>query len=238
MPHERFFIDHPLKLQETVSLIDMEFRHLCHVMRMRVGENVELVNGKNQLAQASILALFKDHADLNVTSVFQAEEKKPKLILAQGIPRFNRLESILEKGTELNVSEFWLFPGAFSEKAEFSKNQIARMELITINAMKQCGRLDLPTIVLTPPLLKWDPPFGLSFFGDTAPDAPAIWDKRPIAPAAEPLILFIGPESGFSEDETLHLQNKLHAQGVRLHQNILRTDTASITGLSVLQMFV
>jgi 16S rRNA (uracil1498-N3)-methyltransferase len=160
------------------------------------------------------------------------------LILCQGIPRFNRLETILEKGTELGVTEFWLFSGVLSEKEEFSPNQHKRMEQILISAIKQCGRLDLPSIVLKPPLLDWPPLSGTLFFGDTAPDAPWIWKLPPPLAGKDPVYLFIGPESGFHPRESAHLQEKLGATGVKLHDNILRTETASLTGLSLLQVLL
>lgn len=234
MPHERFFTDQPL--EKHVSLEEAEFHHLCRVMRARVGDEIELVNGKNALANAKITAIGKRHVELEITQVVHVPPAKRPLILAQGIPKLNRLEMILEKGTELGVSEFWLFPGMHSEKEAFSANQQKRMELILIAAMKQCGRLDLPVIIHKPPLLQWKQCPGTLFFGDTSNEAPWIW-KHPI-PLKENsgIVLFIGPESGFDSREVSHLQGALGAHGVKLHSNILRTDTASITGLSLLQL--
>jgi 16S rRNA (uracil1498-N3)-methyltransferase len=230
MPHERFFVDQPLKPTETVRLEEGEFHHLCHVMRARIGEEVELVNGKNQLAQATLSLIGKHHAELKVLHVIEEERKKPRVVLAQAIPRFNRLENILEKGTELDATEFWLFPGLLSEKGEFSSNQQKRMAQIVIGAMKQCGRLDLPPIYLKPPLLSWKPLEGNVLFGDTSPNAPA-WSLHT---AAETTIFLVGPEKGFDLKEIVFLKQRLNAQGVRLHRNILRVDTASCVALSLL----
>lgn len=233
MPHERFFIEQPLNPQETVSLEDTEFHHLCHVMRARIGDHVELVNGKNQLAHATLSSLAKHHAVLTISTVVNENTPKPRLVLAQAIPRFNRLEYILEKATELDTTEFWLFPGMLSEKGEFSDNQMKRMSQLTIAAMKQCGRLDLPSISFKPPLLQWKPIEGRLLFGDTSPNAPAL-AKLDLAPASPCTIFFIGPEKGFDPKETTFLKNSLSAQGVRLHRNILRVDTAPLAALSIL----
>jgi len=233
MPHERFFVDQPLNLNETVSLQDTEFHHLCHVMRARIGDHVELVNGKNQLAEASLSSIAKHHADLRVSNVINSTTRKPQLILAQAIPRFNRLEYILEKATELDATEFWLFSGILSEKDEFSENQMKRMAQLTISAMKQCGRLDLPAISFKPPLLQWKPIEGRLLFGDTSPDAPSLvmLDLNDEAPCT---VFFIGPEKGFDPKEAHFLKETLGAQGVRLHRNILRVDTAPLAALSIL----
>ncbi len=234
MPHERFFTTQPL--QTPVVLEDTEFHHICHVMRARVGEKFELINGNNQLAEATLTNVSKKHAELHIDKVQTFPPPEFPLILAQGIPRFNRLEMILEKGTELGVTEFWLFPGLLSEKCAFSPNQLKRIEQILISAMKQCGRLDLPTIVLTPPLLQWNAIPGTLFFGDTAPDAPWLWHYAAPLPKGAPILLFIGPESGFHPRETSHLLNSLNAHGVKLHPNILRTETAPLAALSLLQV--
>ncbi len=232
MPHERFFVEQTLIPKETVYLQDTEFHHLCHVMRARIGDHVELVNGKNQLAKATLSNLAKHHADLTISSVINENIPKPQVILAQAIPRFNRLEYILEKATELDATEFWLFPGLLSEKDEFSENQLKRMSQLTISAMKQCGRLDLPPLSLKPPLLQWKPIEGRLLFGDTSADAPAL-AKIDFSPAMPSTIFFIGPEKGFDSKETFFLKNFLSAQGVRLHRNILRVDTAPLTALSI-----
>ncbi|MBI3236928.1 MAG: RsmE family RNA methyltransferase [Chlamydiales bacterium] len=144
MPHERFFIDKPLCPQEIVLLEGDEFNHLSRVMRIQIDESVELVNGRNQLATATLLEISRHSAKLQIHHLTEDKKKKQQIILAQAIPRLNRLEYILEKGTELGASEFWLFPGIRNEKETFSQNQRLRLEHMRINAMKQCGRLDLP----------------------------------------------------------------------------------------------
>lgn len=231
MPHERFFIDTLLETGQLATLDGSEFHHLAHVMRARLGDTVELVNGKGQLAYASIGRLNRENAELTINEVTVSNVSLPKIILAQAMPRFNRLEYILEKATELGVSEIHLFPSALSEKLPSSDNQNRRMAQITINAMKQCGRLDLPSIHFLPPLLEWKPLQGRVFFGDTDPKAPpfkAVF--QPIFPCS----LIIGPEKGFHREEILFLKNSLQARGVHLHPFILRVDTAAIAALSQL----
>lgn len=225
MPVERFYSPTPFSTGAPCILEEEELHHL-QVIRLRVGEKVELVNGKGELAQATLISLEKRRAQLMIDSVTRSASSGPIRILAQAIPRFNRLEFILEKGTELGATAFWLFPGERSEKSSFSDNQSQRMIQLTIAAMKQCGRLDLPLIELHPPLLSWT---NLSYpllYGDTRQEAP------PLTTLLGPLILLIGPEGGLSPAELTHLDGPLAAQGHRLHSNILRTDTAAITLLA------
>lgn len=234
MPAERYYIPTPFDQGAKLVLEDQEHHHLAHVMRARQGEELELVNGQGQLALAVIESLEKKRAVLLTLSVHTAPLPQKKIILAQGLPRLNRLEFILEKGTELGVNEFWIFPAARSEKKELSQNQIDRVQTITVAAMKQCGRLFLPKVVLMPALKQWPPVPGFnSFFGDVRPTAPLFshaWDQNPSLSEA---LFFVGPESGFT-DEEVTLMERQGASGVKLHHNILRTDTAAIAALSLL----
>ena len=102
MPHDRFYIDAPLKGE--VQLEGEEFHHLSRVMRKKEGDVVELLNGKNTLALATLTSISKHGATLVVT---QSEDKKPllpPLKLIQAIPKMTPLELILQKGTEIGAS--------------------------------------------------------------------------------------------------------------------------------------
>lgn len=234
MPIERYFLDDPLQLHDTKSLKDSEFHHLSRVMRARVGDHVELVNGRGILAKASIQALEKNQAILSVENIIHEPVNTQLIILAQALPKLNRLDFILEKGTELGVNEFWLFPGDLSLKKDFSDNQKERARSVTIAAMKQSGRLMLPEIKILPPLEKWPLIKGTAFFGDldeTAPLFLSAWQQQTVH---FPVSFFIGPESGWSEREVSLLKEK-GAKGVKLHTNILRTDTASLVAISLIK---
>jgi 16S rRNA (uracil1498-N3)-methyltransferase len=234
MPAERYYTCHPLIPGQTVIIDEQEFHHLSHVMRKKQGHLIELVNGKGQLAEGCIESIEKKSATVAVRSLIKSSEPSSRqLILAQGVPRLNRLEFILEKGVELGATEFWLFPADLSEKESFSANQQTRLQQIVIAAMKQCGRLDLPEIVFKPPLQKWPAITGSIFFGDTRETAPFLQkkDQEKILSSSS-IICFIGPEKGFSKEEIDLFERAIHAQGIRLHENILRTDTAAITILN------
>ncbi len=227
MPAERYYIDTPLA--GSVTLEGDEFHHLSRVMRTKTGESVELVNGKGDLAIATVASLEKKSATLQIQSVTHDDQKYPVVILAQALPRQNHLEWIIEKGTELGTAAFWLFPGEWSEKRDFNEE---RLKNLTISAMKQCGRLYLPEIVKRPPLSAWEPFAGSLYFGD--PET-----KKPLSkPLKEPVVFFIGPEKGFSPKEKEILQTHLSAIGCRLSANTLRTETAAIVALSLLLNWV
>jgi 16S rRNA (uracil1498-N3)-methyltransferase len=228
----RYFIDTLFSPRETVLLTGREFHHLRHVMRMKSGESVELINGHNVLAIARIETIDEESASLFIQKVEKKTFNKRRVLLVQAIPRLNHLEWIVEKGTELNVEAFWLFPSLLSEKIDFSSSQQQRLIQISIAAMKQCGRTDLPPIHYLSPLEHWkNIPEGMLLFGDTRPSAPFL---NTCAVTQEPIYLFIGPEKGFHPKEEKILSEKFNALGVRLHENILRVETASLAAVACL----
>ena len=149
---DRLYIDRELVPGQEEELEGGEFHHLVHVRRARAGESIELVNGKNALAIATIQSISKQRATLKIVDVQNAPPPKTPVILVQAITKMNHLEWMIEKGVELNASAFWLFPGERSEKGSLSPNQQERLSHLAISAMKQCGRLDLPPIRTPSPI--------------------------------------------------------------------------------------
>ena len=217
MPADRFYVD--ADLTGRLSLVGAEHHHLAHVMKVRLGEEIEVVNGRGALAKAKVLAISKHDAQLEVLSSSQTPLSPPLLTLAIPLMRPVKLELIIEKCTELGADAFWFYPAHFSEKGDLSPHQQERIKLIAISAMKQCGRLDLPALKT---LARFEDLFTTPanhLFGDTRV-------KGPFSPPKGPSVFITGPERGFSEQELELLDKK--AIGVCLHRNILRAETAPI----------
>ncbi len=229
MPVNRFFHDSPLRSSQQVTFLGQEFLHMTRVVKVRKGGSVEIINGKGALAEGVVDVVERSKAIVTVYSVKQYERPPSSIVIAQAIPRLNRLEIIIEKGTELGMSAIWLFPAKKSEKTSFSYNQIERIRYVSICALKQSGGVFLPEILVKPPLLTWKSLPDSSYFGDIDPDAPKLIDGWK---ETESCCFFIGPESGFTEKEIAFLREH-DATGVSLHSNILRTDTAPLVVLSV-----
>lgn len=232
MPKERFYHPQQFHLNDSISIEGPECHHLATVMRLKPGDRVELINGLGALAQAQIIELEKKRGVLQIEQLQIGEKRKSKLILAQAIPKPNRLDFVIEKGTELGMDALWLFPGQLSEKKELTKNQLERLDHLAIAAMKQCGRLFLPEIALLPPLSKWPPQIDSLYYGSLDPHAPLLIDRMKNHGTGT-AIFCVGPESGFSKEEEAILKG-LNAVGVKLNSNILRTETAAIAALAIM----
>ena len=227
MPSERFYINADLQEGKTVALTDLELHHLAHVMRIRINEEVELVNGRGSLATARLTSLSKKEALLEPLTVSHTPIPTPRLILGIPLMRPAKLELIVEKSTELGADAFWFYPAEYSEKNDLSPNQLERLNYLAISAMKQCGRLDLPPIKL---LKKFTDLFTTSatyLFGDTRPGA-----SSPSKVQGQHFFFISGPEKGFSPKE-LHLLDQ-KAQRISLNKNILRAETAPLAATCLL----
>ena len=222
MPHNRFYIDSPL--EETISLRGDELHHLAQVMRNQEGAIIELINGKDLLAKAKILSLHHSHAQLHILTTQKIPPLLPPLTLVQALPKLTNLKFILQKGTELGVSTFYLYPATLSEKKTLSDNQKIHLQSILITAIKQCGRYDLPTI-------KWGLPNleGTIYFGDVDKNATPLSSIGTL-----PATLIIGPEKGFTSEEIAFFRKK--GTGVSIAPYTLRSETAAIAALSILAL--
>lgn len=228
MPHDRFFLE---DFADNLEIRDKEHHHLVNVMRKEVGEIIEVVNGKGVLIKARIEKIDKKVTLLKVVSKTEALPNKNRLILAQALPKIrSNLDFIIEKGCELGVDEFWLFSSKYSGK-NLAENHY-RLNQINISALKQCGRLFLPKILSFKNLSSIPKEKEISYlFGQ-------INGKRitelSLSHAISSALIFIGPESGFTEEEIEILKENFQAFGVSLNKNILRAETASIAAVTLL----
>lgn len=242
MPANRYFIESELKAAHRYKIEGKEFHHLAHVMRHKVEDEIELVNGQGFRSIAWIRNMNKEAAVVEVQETFYTPADPYTFILAQAACRSHRLEFILEKGTELGATAFWLFPADYSDKKNFKSSEEGtlkeRFKTIAISAMKQCGRLYLPLIELKPPLREWPKQESCAlFYGDVRPIAPLFYEILQKKQEKHHSCCFlVGPEGGFSEKE-LALLSEWNAQGVRLHRHILRAETAALAALSVYGQF-
>ena len=237
MPAERYYNPRHFEIDDDFYFEDQEFHHFLNVMRTRVGESIEVINGKGQLATALVVSIEKKRALVKVTNLVNEEQPKYKFILAQGIPRTNRLEYILEKCTELGVTEIWLFNSTNSEKRTYTDHQLERLNTILISAMKQCGRLYLPKLCFVKSLSEFPNSSLGCYYGDTSPDAPSFVKVLSEQHEKNGSLICIGPEGGFTADEHKYLKSQGYI-GIKLHNNILRTDTAAIAALSLMSQII
>lgn len=229
MPIERFYDPHLEITSSGGQLTDEEMHHAVRVFRLKEGQACQIINGHGLLAEASIEEITKKHVSYKVHSIHKEPKKALKRSLVLGMPKFNRLEFIIEKVCELGCDHIVLFNADRSEKTDLSKNQLERLQFLLQAALKQCGRLYFPALEFRPHLeacLESDVSY---YFGD-------VHATQKLPRSLEEKVGFvIGPESGFSEKENLFLSTK--ATGISLSDAVLRVDTAAICAVSLISYF-
>jgi 16S rRNA (uracil1498-N3)-methyltransferase len=212
----RFYSPEKLSMTDPITLSDDELHHLKRVLRVRNGEKIEIVDGKGNLAEA----IFDD--EIVLKHIHHDPKPETKKVLIQAITEKNHLDFILEKATEIGISEFWFFPAERSKIKEISDSTLSRMKKITISAMKQCKRLHLPTIHLHNTLKEFQDLSLNLYLADPKGEA-IIRNSNPTSDA-----IIVGPESGLTQKEIDFFINTCKAKKVSLSPNILRAETASI----------
>lgn len=224
---ERFYVRQEYIPNELVYLKENEHHHLSKVLRARVGEEIELVNGEGSLARARIETIEKDKTSVQILTLSHIALPSTQVFVGIPLMRPSKLEWVIEKGTEIGAGGFFLFPADHSTQDSLSDHQIERLGNITISALKQSKRLHLPHLEILPHLETLLTKEAKVYFGDVRETAP------PLGRTLSGNTLFItGPESGFSEEEVILLSKD--GKGVRLNPHVLRAETAPIVALSLL----
>jgi len=228
-----FFITEPLVGLTGVTLDEDNSKHAIQVLRLKMGNIVELTDGKGQLATASIIDDNRKHCRLQVQQLQSIPRPLKQITLAISLLKNrNRFEWLLEKVTELGVAN--IIP-LLCDRTEKESARVERMQSILQSALLQSRQVWLPTLV-TPQefgaIQKWKLQDGDHFIA-TCSDV----TKQPlsslIATSKKNVLICIGPEGDFTDDE-LNIAAENNFVSVSLGSSRLRTETAGIVAVSLL----
>jgi 16S rRNA (uracil1498-N3)-methyltransferase len=230
----RLFIDEALALGARVVPRPDQARYLTTVMRLGLGAEVLLFNGRDGEWRATISDIGKRGCILICVGQTRPQSQGPDLELIIALVKRARLETIVEKAAELGVRRVLL---AHTRRANDDRARIERLRAIAIEAAEQTGRLDLPQIVEAAKLdrILDDLPAGRRLlFCDEAGEAPdALAALRGAASGGWSIL--IGPEGGFAPEERSRLRAMTSVTPVALGPRILRADTAAIAAMTLWQ---
>jgi len=233
----RVYIDATLAEGARVALGGAAAAHVRRVLRLEAGDAVTLFNGDGQDYPARIAGIGRDSVDVEVRGRSQARAESPLAItLVQGIARAERMDLVVQKATELGVAE--IVPVATARSvvrldAGSRDRKIAHWRAIAIAACEQCGRARVPAIGEPRTLTSWlaEPP-GSRVRLQLSPDADA--SLASAARSEADVELLVGPEGGL-EDAERHAALDAGYRGCRLGPRVLRSETAAIAAIAVLQ---
>lgn len=233
----RVHVDARLESGRQLVIEGSAANHIARVLRLRVGDSLTLFNGRGGEHGGGIEEIRRDTVLVNVLEHRAVERESAfQLVLAQGISRGERMDWVVQKATELGVAQ--ILP-VFTERSvvHLDEKQAARKvhhwQSVAIAACEQSGRNRLPHIaqpIGLYDLLQQPAAHGTALL--LSPGAATrVHDLTASGPGATVLI---GPEGGLAETEQ---QTAVRAgyTPVRLGPRVLRTETAAVCALTLLQ---
>ena len=220
-----------------IALPPEEAHHAGSVLRLQVGDGLVLFDGAGREAQARVYSAAKKTIEVEIESVAEVNrESRRKLTIAIALPKGDRQKWLIEKCVELGVAQI-LPLDVERSVAKAEKQVVERLERQVIEASKQCRRNTLMKI-LDP--MKWSEFLKRIASGDSElinndclkliahPGGISVQDALAKVGEDGDVIVAIGPEGGFTEEECASAVDSGFEQ-LSLCARILRIETAAIS---------
>ena len=227
MNNIRLFFSKGLSLNLTDKLDKSQSHYISKVMRLKENEVFSLFNSSGEW-EAKILNISKSKVEFNLTKQLRQKENTKELWLAFSPIKSNFFNFMIQKATELGVTKF--LPIIF-DRTIVRKINKERLEKIIIEAAEQSNRITVPIIEESQNLknfLKKDMDL---IFTDLNTNNKKI-DLKKLT--TKPTCVIIGPEGDFSEREREEILKFNGVQPIKINENILRSETAVISALSII----
>lgn len=241
----RFFIQ-PEQIEEhIITITGADAFHLARVLRARAGERLEAVCGDGYVYSGEIVEIAKERVLLRWQERYLDGSESPlQLCLVQGLPKGEKMELILQKGTELGVKRFIPLLMTRSVVKLEGKKAVERLERwrkVVKEAAKQCRRGLIPEVE---PVTTWSQLWAQLEPGDLVllPWEEEVDQGQGLRQLADSItgsrpsrvFLIIGPEGGITPEEAAAAKTR-GARSLSLGPRILRTETAAIAAITMLQ---
>lgn len=242
---QKFFVKSEQIHDNTIEIIGEDVNHIKNVLRYKVGEEVLVGNeATGESYSCQIKEIEKEKVVLNIISkIEQSNEPKTYVHIFQGLPKADKMEHIIQKGTEIGVSEFT--PVALSRsivklEGKESLKKIERWQKIAETAAKQCKRDRIPKINciqnlknLYEILKEYD--IVLVAYEEEKENLLKTEIQKHINNKEKNLkiAIIVGPEGGLAKEEVNAIK-EIGGIAVTLGKRILRTETAPLVMSTIL----
>lgn len=236
----RFYVPNPGIEQGLLKVEGSEVRHIRRVLRLRVGDRMVVFDGSGREYEGILVEEGPSSVVVKVENILSPPKESPLAItLAQSLLKGEKMETLIQKATELGVKEIVPFFSSRSvpllDKSK-SLRRYHRWEKIAIEASKQCGRMVIPKIG------------PLQDYSEMLQKASSetlrliLWEREGGAlkgilkelKERQTIFFIVGPEGGMSHEEVVEAR-KVGFIPITLGKRILRSETASLCLLSILQ---
>jgi 16S rRNA (uracil1498-N3)-methyltransferase len=231
----RFFVEGVRAPGDIVAFGGADARKIATVLRLREGDAVAVIDSTATLFAATLDRSL--HAVLGARVAGGESERGLRVTVAQGIPKGQKMDFVVEKLTELGVTALLPFESERSVVIGAGGNKVERWRRLAKTAAAQCGRREIPAVesplTFADVIARFDGYDCVLFPWELAPRA-LLRDALPAAVAnARDVLVVIGPEGGFSHAEA-EAATAAGARVLSLGSRILRTETAGIALLAIL----
>jgi 16S rRNA (uracil1498-N3)-methyltransferase len=233
----RIYLDKKLNLDLDLILEKEDAHYLTNVMRLREGDNLFLFNSKDGEFKGEIIAFDKKNIKVKLISKIENINKPGKISLIFSLIKSSKLDYLIQKCTEVGIKSFY---PVISEKSVAKNLNIQRTEKIIKESCEQSNQLYLPAIHSVEKLekkLKSLDKNSIVFFADINSSNKKIEEVIKNNKNRE-FYLLIGPEGDFSLKERDLLNSMSNCISISLGQNILRSETAAVVGLVILNSLI
>ena len=227
MSNIRLFYRESLSLNLTATLDKSQSHYVSKVMRIKENEVFSLFNSSGEW-EAKILGISKSIVEFNVTKQLRQKENLKELWLAFSPIKSNYFNFMMQKATELGVTKF--LPIIF-DRTIVRKINKERLEKVIIEAAEQSNRINVPKIEEPQKLKNFLSNDMDLIFTDLNTSNTKI-DLKKLT--TKPTCVIIGPEGDFSEEEREKILKFKWVQPIKINENILRSETAVISALSII----
>ena len=227
MSNIRIFYPEKLSINLETNLDKSQSYYLLKVMRIKRGDTISVFNKSGEW-KSIITETIKSIVYFKVTEQLRQKEIEQEIWLAFSPIKSNYFNFMIQKATELGVTKFLPI---ISDRTIVRKINNERLNKIIIESCEQSNRINVPSIEKSQSLEKF-----LSdnldinlIFGDLNTK-----NKKIKFYNSKPNCLLIGPEGDYSSNEIKKILNYKGSQSIKLSDNILRSETAVISALSVI----
>jgi len=235
MSNVRLFFSESLSLNLSSKLNRSQSHYLTKVMRVKVGELFSLFNQSGEW-EAKINEISKGIVEFTVLKKLREKDNEKDIWLAFTPIKSNFFSFMIQKATELGVTKFLPI---ITDRTIVRKINYERIEKIIIEASEQSNRIKVPKVEkvqnLNSFLEKNNSKINI-IFGDLNTKNQNLDPK--IKKEDKPICIIIGPEGDFTESEREQILNFKDVQSLKINNNILRTETAAISAISIVNYFL
>ena len=229
MSNIRLFFPKSLSLNLTSKLDKPQSHYISKVMRIKLNEVFSLFNRSGEW-EAKITEISKGIVEFNITKQLRQTKSSKEIWLAFSPIKSNYFSFMIQKSTELGITKF--IP-IITDRTIVRKINFNRLEKIIIESCEQSNRLKPPKLEKTisfENFIKKNQNLDI-IFGDINSNI-KILNKSKLN-HTEPICILVGPEGDFTENERKKIVNLKNVQSLNINSNILRSETAAISLLSI-----